>query len=1522
MTDFSGDVLKQLTDGALLPAPRKEDVPKRDGGGAPQTSANAAGRVVVSKEKEAQRTLLLEQLQRIEDRKKQPYDPLNLLHVAPGQANPIEENLRSQLADIDAGREPSPSQQLENGWYWLNAKVDAGVEDIAKLGAGVIEGGYSVAKDTVTGDFAGAGETLSGAWDTTKGAAGALWNAVVHEPWFEETRTLWNAGAYGPAIGGLAPDLAGVGGLAKSLAAKLGSLVKLGKLTAKEAKALAEGTASKELIDKAKAYDVTDRELAAGKKASEPVKKADDGDLVKRGEPVVVTRGEYVETWDDFYIDGTLPIHATRYYGAQMAYTGPLGRNRISPFDVVFRVTADNDLEYASESGARLFFARPFGLGSSRNAGFPHLELTAPKLRHLVLRDRRVEKFFRQYRDGLYRLERIEDLNGNRVEFRRDRAGLLLEATHSDGFALAFTNDADGRRAAVEWRVAGGSRRLVEYAYDAHGNMLRAECSGSFTISYAYDARGRLESWRDASGRSGSRFIYDDADRVVRTETTGPWHNDVFEYDRAARKTVYRPGGGDAAETFFYDADENVTREIDPLGHERHYEYNEAGFRLAETDALGNRKVWAYDGDGNVKSYEDGAGRWAHYAWNPWGDVDVAIDGAGNGWSYDYDANGNLIAATDPLGAETRYEWSEAGRLVRTLYADGGIERREYDAHHRLSAIVAVNGGRSVYARDAFGRVLSVTDAAGAETRFVYDESRGKDFYAPTQVMRPDGVTITRRFDAEGQVAEVTDGEGRRWRYGYGPFDLPVRLEEPGGGVLQFEYDILKRLIAVTDAKGRRWVFRRDAAGRVSEETDFAGLRFRYAYDAAGRVTERHHTDGSRIAYAYDKAGLLIREEAFGAEGKLQERTRFFYDARGLLERAENGSAVIQLTRDAVGRVTHETVNGRAVKSGYDALGRRASRVLGGQLVTYDHDPLGVTQRLIIGGHAPLTRSFDVQGRERSRVSGAGFRQEQQYDALGQLLRQSAGFDLANLGKGLEGARAAQALNLDPQRAASQASRTYSWNKAFEPVNINDQRWGATDYAYDANGQVEQTRFGDGTAERFAYDKARGTIGFGEGVGPKGPTSGTTLIDKGVFAHWQVDHGRVTQARGPNNERIRLHYDSCGRVVERTVERDGFRLKRWRYEWDAKDRMIACLTPEQQRWTYHYDPFGRRIFKIDATGAKIAAKAAGMRFAEDELRGAFYEERPTPPQYQARNGKPARIGTAYQWDGHTLAEEAPLLLDGTIDWENATRWHYEENSFRPLAKETPDGKLLYIVTDHLGTPRELFSEDGKLQWAAEYRTWGSVRRIWRVDPDNDNLPVKETPGTFSIRTGIVSVRYGNLALKDDPNWQEAELLCPIRFQGQWQDAETGLYYNWFRHYDPLAGQYVSPDPIGLHGGTRPHGYVHNPNGWVDPLGLAPKKTNTGTTKGGAKGEPNSRYVQLHETMKDKAIQTTIYDSEGRAIGHVDWQAQHGVASGHGHGFETPGDFSSGHGGRGTFYPPNSLPSGWGELPPGISPIGD
>ncbi|WP_459583120.1 HNH endonuclease, partial [Dickeya oryzae] len=57
---------------------------------------------------------------------------------------------------------------------------------------------------------------------------------------------------------------------------------------------------------------------------------------------------------------------------------------------------------------------------------------------------------------------------------------------------------------------------------------------------------------------------------------------------------------------------------------------------------------------------------------------------------------------------------------------------------------------------------------------------------------------------------------------------------------------------------------------------------------------------------------------------------------------------------------------------------------------------------------------------------------------------------------------------------------------------------------------------------------------------------------------------------------------------------------------------------------------------------------------------------------------------------------------------------------------------------------------------------------------------------------------------------------------------------------------ISADPIGLAGGLRPQGYVHNPLEWVDPFGLAESVCRD------ASGRPlkSSQYSVAYETKID------------------------------------------------------------------------
>ena len=69
-----------------------------------------------------------------------------------------------------------------------------------------------------------------------------------------------------------------------------------------------------------------------------------------------------------------------------------------------------------------------------------------------------------------------------------------------------------------------------------------------------------------------------------------------------------------------------------------------------------------------------------------------------------------------------------------------------------------------------------------------------------------------------------------------------------------------------------------------------------------------------------------------------------------------------------------------------------------------------------------------------------------------------------------------------------------------------------------------------------------------------------------------------------------------------------------------------------------------------------------------------------------------------------------------------------------------------------------------------------------------------------------------------------EIENPLRFPGQYFDAETGLHYNYFRDYDPSTGRYIESDPIGLDGGLNTYLYAEsNPLLLVDPYGLLSSK---------------------------------------------------------------------------------------------------
>ena len=127
---------------------------------------------------------------------------------------------------------------------------------------------------------------------------------------------------------------------------------------------------------------------------------------------------------------------------------------------------------------------------------------------------------------------------------------------------------------------------------------------------------------------------------------------------------------------------------------------------------------------------------------------------------------------------------------------------------------------------------------------------------------------------------------------------------------------------------------------------------------------------------------------------------------------------------------------------------------------------------------------------------------------------------------------------------------------------------------------------------------------------------------------------------------------------------------------------------------------------------------------------------------------------------------------------NLITWVYDGSSYTPVAKLTEEDSYT-IVQDYPGTPIQALDSKREVVWDCLLDIYGDV---------------------LTLRGERGSV--------------------PFRFQGQYEDEETELYYNRSRYYSPHTGNYISQDPIRLAGNNPTlYAYTHDSNWWIDPMGL-------------------------------------------------------------------------------------------------------
>ncbi|CAM6381498.1 RHS repeat-associated core domain-containing protein [Escherichia coli] len=393
--------------------------------------------------------------------------------------------------------------------------------------------------------------------------------------------------------------------------------------------------------------------------------------------------------------------------------------------------------------------------------------------------------------------------------------------------------------------------------------------------------------------------------------------------------------------------------------------------------------------------------------------------------------------------------------------------------------------------------------------------------------------------------------------------------------------------------------------------------------------------------------------------------------------------------------------------------------------------------------------------------------------------------------------------------------RDYGWSDNGDLVRISGPRQ-TREYGYSATGRLESVRTLAPDLDiriPYATDPAGNRLPDPE----LHPDSTLTvwpdnrIAEDAHYVYRHDEYGRLTEKtdripagviRTDDERTHHYHYDSQHRLVFYTRIQHGEPLVESRYLYDPLGRRMAKRVWRRERdltgWMslsrkpevtwYGWD--GDRLTTVQTDTTRIQTVYEPGSFTPLIRVETENGER----EKAQRRSLAETLQQEGSENGHGVVFPAELvrLLDRLEEEIRADRVSSESRAWlaqcgltvEQLARQvepeyTPARKVHFYHCDHRGLPLALISEDGNTAWRGEYDEWG------------------------------------NQLNEENPH----HLHQPYRLPGQQHDEESGLYYNRHRHYDPLQGRYITPDPIGLRGGWNMYQYPLNPIQVIDPMGL-------------------------------------------------------------------------------------------------------
>ena len=555
---------------------------------------------------------------------------------------------------------------------------------------------------------------------------------------------------------------------------------------------------------------------------------------------------------------------------------------------------------------------------------------------------------------------------GSNSSVTLDYAGKAESIVQADGLVQSFELDEFGRVIAGDY----GNGNVVTTAYNAEGQPTQIQLADGTLITYEYDAAGRRTQKNASNGREVTRIL-DAAGNVIRLEH-GDGTVETFEYN--ARGQLLRQSNDRGLElTYAYDALGNLL-ESSINGHlqsklERDIESNQ----LTQTLADGSRVVQTLDESGRLLAVETEDGRSLQYRYGSSERPTQTVDELGQIWQYEYDSAGNLGRISRPDGQQILVGYDQHGRRVIRQLPGEFTETVSYDSRGNISEIERYDGTLEQRRYDDQNQLTSLAIEGQTLETWTYIDMLTQ------QVDSPYGRTSIEK-DASRRTISWQDPHASFVSYSWGASEVTAL----SGGVERSYQWQDGRLTQVDE--GRAFQLEYDALNLLDIEFH-DGAEFQRSYDDAGLLSRLAYTDDNGnelyvIELEREAGGRIVSRRVNGVE------TRYEYDLQGRLISQTSESESIRFAYDGLGNRVRVDRNGSVEESQFDANDRLTSAA--GRTVTYSENGY-IESRGISGGSESF--EYDYLGR-LSRFTRAGANAVDvtyEYDVDGLLLTRTSG---------------------------------------------------------------------------------------------------------------------------------------------------------------------------------------------------------------------------------------------------------------------------------------------------------------------------------------------------------------------------------------------------------------------------------------------------------------------------------------------------------------------------------------------------